>query len=70
MPYFTIKTKDAGLLEFSVPNEGGYVKLDGSQICYGGGFFGETISCTPSDLPKVARKWNAQRRRYLKELGL
>lgn len=71
MTTFTIKTKNHGDKTFFVPAGGGYVRLEdgrnhgtlGKQICYGGGFHGNTVTASEADLPAVARKWWAQ---YLK----
>jgi hypothetical protein len=65
MARFTIKTRDHGMKKFFVPDNGGYVRLEtgsthgtlGKQICYGGGFHGNTITATPETLPAVARRW-------------
>lgn len=65
MPSFTLKTRNHGEKSFFVPRDGGYVRLEsdrnhgtlGRQICYGGGFFGNTITATPETLEAVARKW-------------
>lgn len=69
---FTMKTRDYGTLEFFAPRNGGYVRLEsdgkpgtlGQQICNGGGFLGNTISCGPTEesLSRVARAWQRQRR--------
>lgn len=73
MARFTIKTRQHGEQVFFCPDGGGYVRLEsganhgtlGRQICYGGGFSGNTISATPESLPKVCRAWWAQQRRAL-----
>lgn len=65
MARFTIKTRTHGEKSFFVPDQGGYVRLEtgrnhgtlGSQICYGGGFRGNTITATPETLASVARAW-------------
>ena len=70
MARFTINTRDAGTLEFFVPDNGGYVRLESGgrsgtlapQICKGGGFMGSTLTATAETLPTVAKRWNRQRR--------
>jgi len=66
MQVYKMRTKDGEELYFSAPGDGGYVTLDGEQICEGGGFTGATLTCKIGDLPRVARKW---RRQYLKARG-
>lgn len=76
MARFVIKTRceDHGALEFFVPDQGGYVRLEragrpgtlGDQICYGGDFRGSTITATPETLASEARKWWRARRRWLR----
>jgi hypothetical protein len=69
----TIKTRsDRGTLSFWANDKrGAYVYLEdkgagttGSQICEGGGFRGNTITCdgTPEGLARVARQWWRQTR--------
>ena len=60
---FTINSRKFGKQEFTVSNNGGYVRCNGSQICRGGSYLGSTLSCTPEQLEKVARKWWANRLR-------
>lgn len=65
MARFTIKTRNHGEKTFFVPPGGGYVRLErsgrtgtlGEQICYGGGFRGNTISATEDTLETEARRW-------------
>lgn len=65
MATFTIKTRAHGDKTFFVPDQGGYVRLEsggnhgtlGKQICYGGGFRGNTITADAASLEVVARKW-------------
>lgn len=74
MARFTIKTRDAGTLEFWAPDGGGYVRLEspgypgtlGRQICDGGGMMGNTLEADARSLPAVARSWNRQRRTALR----
>jgi len=74
----TIKTRDNGTLEFFVPNNGGYVRLEsgsqhgtlGRQICDGGGFRGNTLTATPESLPLVAHQWLRQARTAMRREGL
>lgn len=77
MARFTIKTRTNGDMEFFVPNGGGYVRLEsdgrsgtlGRQICYGGGFMGNTIMADEKTLEAQARRWyrayRAGQREYL-----
>lgn len=70
---YTIKSRNEGLFEFWAPSNGGYVRLEsdgrpgtlGRQICDGGGFMGNTLSCSnrPSDFEAVCKKWYRQYRR-------
>ncbi len=65
MARFTIKTRTNGDMEFFVPDGGGYVRLEsdgkpgtlGAQICYGGGFRGNTVTADKSTLEFEARRW-------------
>ena len=65
MARLTIKTRSHGDKTFFVPDHGGYVRLEsgsshgtlGQQICYGGGFRGNTITADADSLEIVARKW-------------
>jgi hypothetical protein len=66
MATFTINTRNHGPKTFFVPDNGGYVRLEsagrqhgtlGSQICYGGGFRGNTVTADRDTLETVARKW-------------
>jgi len=74
MASFTLKTRTEGNLDFFVPNQGGYVRLEkgrnhgtlGKQICYGGDFRGNTVTATPETLETEARRWWRQRQRWLK----
>lgn len=64
---FTIKTRKHGLKEFwANERSGAYVYLEdkgqgtlGSQICEGGNFLGNTLTCdgTQEGLERVARQW-------------
>jgi hypothetical protein len=71
MARVTIKTRDAGLLEFFVLDAGGYVRIEsgsahgilGRQICGGGGFIGNTLRASPESLKAVAYSWLRQCRR-------
>lgn len=65
MATFTINSRDHGTKTFFVPDQGGYVRLEsgrnhgtlGQQICYGGGYRGNTVTATADTLEAVARKW-------------
>jgi hypothetical protein len=65
MARITIKTRDNGNMNFWVPDEGGYVRLEtgcnhgslGRQICKGGGFMGSTVTATPKTLEFTVRRW-------------
>jgi hypothetical protein len=73
MARITINTRDIGLLEFWVPDNGGYVRLEcgdrhgtlGRQICEGGGFMGSTLMADENTLAWVTRRWNKQRRAHI-----
>jgi len=66
MTSFTINSRNQGLQTFTVSNDGGYVRLNGKQICEGGRTAGGTVSISnPSNLETVARKWWAA---YLRNL--
>lgn len=57
MATYTINSKIHGKQEFTVNGIGGYVRLNGKQICRGGKFTGSTITCADDCLGKVARNW-------------
>ena len=66
MARFTIKTRNHGAKSFFVPDNGGYVRLEdtgtnhgtlGRQICYGGGFYGNTVTADAGSLERKARRW-------------
>jgi len=57
---YRMRTKDGQELTFRAPDGGGYVTLDGDQICEGGGFTGATLTCRPGGLATAARKWRRQ----------
>lgn len=44
-------------LRFSMPDNGGYVRLEGRQICEGGGFMDNTVISTPNNFERDCRKW-------------
>ena len=69
MAIFTINSREHGKQEFIVPANGGYVKCNGAQICYGGSFMGGTISI-PSDeqLKATAKKWWSARLAKLRNM--
>lgn len=67
MTVFTIKSRKLNRdFDFFMPDSGGYVRLEnganhgtlGEQICYGGGFRGNTILCSSEDEFKAeCRRW-------------
>lgn len=65
MARFAINTRTNGSMEFFVPDNGGYVRLEsegksgtlGRQICEGGGFMGSTIMADEKTLEAKARRW-------------
>ena len=65
MATFTIKSTKHGDQTFFVASNGGYVRLErgnnhgtlGKQICYGGSFYGSTVTATEATLGTEARKW-------------
>lgn len=65
MARFTIKTRTNGDMDFFVPDNGGYVRLEsagkagtlGRQICTGGSFSGNTLTANEKTLESVARRW-------------
>lgn len=71
MASFTIKSRLHGDQTFFVADrgDGGYVRhtspnkpgVLGDQICYGGGYRGNTIHASADELEQVARKWWKQR---------
>lgn len=84
---FTIKSRKHGDQDFWANNkeplfgrvQSAYVFLEdkgpgtlGSQICEGGGFRGDTVTCngTPEGLEKAARQWWRQYLRNEREMGL
>lgn len=65
MARITIKSRTFGPKTFWMPDNGGYVRLEsdgkpgtlGKQICYGGGFRGNTVSSSPETFEADVRKW-------------
>lgn len=64
--YFTIKSRNHGEVEFSVPDGGGYAKVrfensrDWQQICDGGKMLGSTIYISrqyEDQAERVCRNW-------------
>ncbi len=59
-------------LDSSRPHDPRYVRLEtpgrtgtlAPQICYGGGFMGNTISTLPGNFEKICRQWYRQ---YIKD---
>lgn len=62
------RTKDPDVVRwrrllFTMPDAGGYVRLNGRQICEGGGFMGVTVVAGPGGLCRAARRWWRQHKR-------
>lgn len=53
----TIKSRYHGKQTFQVSSEGGYVRLNGKQICHNGRMLGVTLTSNAANLPKVAKRW-------------
>ena len=81
MAYIT-RTEEFGQIRFTAPNadeardgyvwietELGYASRGRCQICYGGGFRGNTVTTTTRDLKETAQKWLRARRRWLRKGG-
>lgn len=79
MEYFTIHSRKLGQdlifncdLDRTKPYESHYVRLEkpgkpgtlAPQICYGGGFRGNTVTATPSTFERECRRWY---REYLEQ---
>lgn len=56
---FEINSRIYGLQTFTAPEEGGYVRLNGEQICEGGGYLGTSViaGAGEKNLEREARKW-------------
>lgn len=65
MKTYTINSRLHGKQEFTVSSNGGYVRLNGKQICYGGRSLGVTLTATGASLEATAKKWWAA---YLKNM--
>ena len=74
----TIKSRSFNReFEFWMPDDGGYVRLEregrtgtlGEQICYGGGFRGNTISSSPDGFEHACRSWYRAHMRDAKKFG-
>ena len=74
MTTMTIKSRKLDQnLTFFMPDDGGYVRLEGEhthgalgrQICDGGDFKGSTISSTPGSFAQDCRRWYRQRIRWM-----
>ena len=67
MTTLTLKSRKLGReFSFFMPDGGGYVRLErsanhgtlGTQICYGGGFRGNTIRCDDdAEFKREVRRW-------------
>jgi len=58
MATFTLNSRKHGPQVFTVPNSGGYVRLNDKQICEGGHMLGGTVRIKSADsLEAVARSW-------------
>lgn len=79
MTNLTIKSRKLDRdFEFFMPDGGGYVRLErganhgtlGDQICYGGGFRGNTIRCASEDEFRTeCRRWYRDHLKAETELG-
>jgi hypothetical protein len=54
---FSIKTRNHGEKIFTCLSDGGYVRLNGQQICQKGKLFGNTVFANATTLEKTARAW-------------
>lgn len=63
----TINSKKHGEQNFTMRDDGGYVRCNGKQICETGGFMGSTISSTPAAFAKDCRNWWNKQRAELNE---
>lgn len=57
MATFTLNSRNHGIQKFEVVNNGGYVRVNGEQICKDGWFRGTTIMGNAETLEKIARRW-------------
>ena len=57
MATFKLRSRLHGYQIFTVPDDGGYVRRNGTQICTGGKFLGSTITANEKSLETTARKW-------------
>lgn len=67
----TIKSRKLGT-EFNFEQRGGYLYVNGYQICHGGGYMGETMWCAKDDTDravKMCRAWYSQMMRKQITLG-
>lgn len=68
MTTFTINTRNHGAIEFTCPDEGGYVRANGKQIG-SRGYMGNMHTANAETLEKVARKWHKNHMAGLAEWG-
>ena len=64
MARFVIYSRSFGEIKFVAKNDGGYVRVygsdngwEGKQPCAGGGFYGSTLIASEKTLEAVARRW-------------
>lgn len=73
MMEFILNSRTHGPQHFTAINTDGfaYVRLDGRQICHGGRFHGNTVTCRGNDeaLEEASRKWWKAYLRRERELG-
>ena len=65
----TINSKNYGGMDFTMNDNGGYIRCNGKQICKGGGYMGSTISGSPEGFELTCKKWWNQQRAELNEYG-
>jgi hypothetical protein len=63
MAQFIINSRLHGEQVFHVCDSGGYVRLNGKQICHGGRLLGSTVIANEVTLERISRNWWAS---YLK----
>jgi hypothetical protein len=58
MNTYTINSRKFGKQIFTAPSNGGYVRVNGSQICAGGHMIGSTVRISAAgNLEAVAKNW-------------
>jgi len=53
----TINDPIMGELNFAMRDEGGYIRVNGRQICSSGKLLGSTITSTPEHFESDCKKW-------------